>query len=1199
MYDFSAPCEQPTRLCFHPVGFKNKDQIQTIFACGFNSGKVRILNVVEAKLLLEIPSAHTRSSQCQENSNSKYEITDLKYSNDGKRLITGDILKYLCLYDVENDYSLLRMLPNSLSSFGSLTISPDAKYFAIIGPTNHLITIFESLSLNEILRIDIASNMTDTANKKLNVDLSSAVRLEYSSFNLNQLLCVTSSNKLLKFDSRNGRLIGSVSNIHRSLTDCLTVSDDGRFLVTSGDNCIKVWDYEMRLEKNFQTFVGHSSSINRVLFSPDNTTLISVGDSIVFWNFLAFKNTNVDAKDENNFNTISNGDMPQGRNLEDMRNIQPIAVIREIESDNNYLVKNNFTVTKETTSFKNPAINDYNNLKIFNENSFDELLKANNNTHWAPCNISFERPRTPPIAADNLHIETIAVNSEIEDTFLNSEITFLESNLSSCSTEQNLIKKFSNLPNFVNNTYNNNQNDTFLNRLMNQNSNNDSNNTNEDEISSENQFSIVNYNEKTIALNKPNVIKHLVTRKKESTNAKRRYLAPDDKCGLKLNSLIGYNGKYSGVNMIWSPLRDFFAFTIGSVICIEDLKNGKQKLLHAHQEDISVLALRFDCIHLASASAQNDLQCRLIIWDCITHECVINLYHKNANNIACMKYSPDDRFLVSISDFRTNSLNVWNTFDYSLMTFVDPLNYYINDIEWNPCKCNEFVLCGQNKLLSIWNLEEKSMRTGKLTSNDLDVPMVICEQQRYPFDFTAVCYSEEDFLLFAATNYGLITAWNINSNTCFLNWQAETNEIDVLISIKHRLITGCVKGNLKLWNVKSIHEMKRTDAKKASLRLDGLIVEKEIQLKSCIKSCQFDESLEIGIAATSKGTLWYIDWKEESSVRLMSTHTDRITQICCINDKLLSTTSCDGSLCIWSLNDRERVVQFEVSTPATCQTLINFSESNSKLFSKITKTSNKTSRNPLIVVGYAEGSIRIYDLDKKNIACKIQPFNKFGITCLNHCKNSNILLAGNSEGQIASIDLNQLITTRIIEDHKGVSINSLDSVFRLDKDLTCWLASSNDGRISVWHTKCTEDLFQMIDWINIYDNSSIKGSNTDQIKYALCLAQFVPNTASDPIIAYIGCDRKKEIIFYSINKKQKVRSMDLSELPICMSISNSCDLIGFGTKDRLLQIKDHKKSTFQDFIQHSDSISSVCFSNDGKRFFSTSFNEIFIWDVKI
>ena len=331
----------------------------------------------------------------------------------------------------------------------------------------------------------------------------------------------------------------------------------------------------------------------------------------------------------------------------------------------------------------------------------------------------------------------------------------------------------------------------------------------------------------------------------------------------------------------------------------------------------------------------------------------------------------------------------------------------------------------------------------------------------------------------------------------------------------------------------------------------------------------------------------------------MSTHTDKITQICCINDKFLSTTSYDGSLCVWSLSERERLVQFEVKSAATCQTLLDFSESQAKLFPKLTKNSSKRPKYPLIVVGYADGSIRIFDLDKKNIACKIQTFNKSEITCLNHCKNSAILLAGSSEGNIAVIDLNQLITTRIIEDHKGAPINSLDSFYKEDKSLSCWLASSNDGRISVWHTKCNEDLFQMIDWISISENSTNEAKKTlrkDWSKHSPCLAQFVSNSDE---IAYIGYESKKEILFYSMTKKQVTRTMSLSEWPLCMSITNSCDLIAFGTKSRLLQLKDYNKATFQDYTQHSDSVLSVCFSNDGKRLFSTSFNEIFVWDVKI
>ena len=302
LYDFSAPNEQPTRLCFRPKGFQNNvnsinESPQAVFACGFSSGKVRVLNVTEAKLVAEVPSPHTH-----QNSGALREITDLAFANDGRRLLTGDALKCLCLYDADANFSLLRILPNTLASHGSLTVSPDAKSVSVIGPTDFLITVFETLTLNETLRIDARSQPPAESN-------AVAVRLIYSSSCLNQLLCVTSSNKLLKFDCRSGRLLSCVAagGLHRSLTDCLTVSEDGRFLVTSGDNCVKVWDYEMRLERSSQTFVGHSAPVSRVVFTPDQSTLVSVGDSIVFWSFHALCGQQVDeAKD-----------MPQGRLLEE------------------------------------------------------------------------------------------------------------------------------------------------------------------------------------------------------------------------------------------------------------------------------------------------------------------------------------------------------------------------------------------------------------------------------------------------------------------------------------------------------------------------------------------------------------------------------------------------------------------------------------------------------------------------------------------------------------------------------------------------------------------------------------------------------------------------------------------------------------------------------------------------------------------
>ena len=351
-----------------------------------------------------------------------------------------------------------------------------------------------------------------------------------------------------------------------------------------------------------------------------------------------------------------------------------------------------------------------------------------------------------------------------------------------------------------------------------------------------------------------------------------------------------------------------------------------------------------------------------------------------------MSFSTDDRFLLTVSDcVNSSNLIIWKTIDYTELMRVDSIDvsYAIYDVAWNPLRCNELSVCGRSKLLAVCRLEEKPFGKSALNFSELEVPMVIREQQGDKFDFVSLTYGE-DYLLFAATNHGLVTVWNVKTNNCFLNWQADLNEINVLISTKHKLITGSNKGCLKLWNISAIHKMKQSNENK--FKLDGLIIDSEIQLNSAVKCCQFDPTLDIGIVATSKNTLWYVNWQEENSVRLVSTHTGRINNVCCIEDRFLATVSEDGSLNIWSLSDRERIVQFEVKTPALCQALVYCDD---KLFQSISKyaISRKTSKNnPLVIVGYEDGSIRLYDIDKKNIIYKMKPINS-AVTAINHCRN--------------------------------------------------------------------------------------------------------------------------------------------------------------------------------------------------------------------
>lgn len=151
LYDFREENERPTRVCFQPSREPvagNKER--TIFACGFSSGKIRLFNVTDVKLQTELNAPHLFLSQ---SSQSLAEITDLVYTRDGKRLVCGDSLQHLSLFNSEREYSLIRVLPTAL--YGRFALSPDDRHVAAINPSQTVISIYDCFSLNESLRINI------------------------------------------------------------------------------------------------------------------------------------------------------------------------------------------------------------------------------------------------------------------------------------------------------------------------------------------------------------------------------------------------------------------------------------------------------------------------------------------------------------------------------------------------------------------------------------------------------------------------------------------------------------------------------------------------------------------------------------------------------------------------------------------------------------------------------------------------------------------------------------------------------------------------------------------------------------------------------------------------------------------------------------------------------------------------------------
>jgi WD40 repeat protein len=218
------------------------------------------------------------------------------------------------------------------------------------------------------------------------------------------------------------------------------------------------------------------------------------------------------------------------------------------------------------------------------------------------------------------------------------------------------------------------------------------------------------------------------------------------------------------------------------------------------------------------------------------------------------------------------------------------------------------------------------------------------------------------------------------------------------------------------------------------------------------------------------------------------------------------------------------------------------------------------------------------------------------------------IIAGSKEGVIAVLNLKQSLTVRLIHDHKGAPITSIDTALDQNEEITYWLAASRDRRVSVWQGKKNEEKHNLIDWLTFSapaldhenDNKKLnKQKKPDSwLIYPPSLAKFSTKTDPDTIV-YVGYGVEKNMLFYCLKNKKVMRTLSINEWPECMTLTPKCHLIAMGTKTRLLQLKDYNEGSYQDYAQHSDTVSAVCFSNDGKRLFSASFSEIFIWNVTV
>lgn len=641
--------------------------------------------------------------------------------------------------------------------------------------------------------------------------------------------------------------------------------------------------------------------------------------------------------------------------------------------------------------------------------------------------------------------------------------------------------------------------------------------------------------------------------------------------------MIGYNGNGRN-NMVWNPDTGLFVYSCGCVVVVEDLHTGSQRQWFGHTEEISTLAVTHNAQTVASASGGGASHSSLIcIWNVSDGSCRNRLsYHKGA--VQSLKFSRDDMYLLSVGDFSEPVVALWSTRSFELLCTVQ-ISVPLHDASFCPFTANELTLVGSSAVV-FTHIQTRDNGT-ELQVQKVGLPDAVGQAE-----VTSLCYNTHH-ILYTGTNSGHVCVWDCNTQRCFVTWEADGGEIGVVVCRGNKLVTGSNTKKLRLWSVASVQNLSNPNNKSSAGQDDGAQVqlEQELLLDGTVVSAVFDNAMDMGIVGTTAGTLWYINWADSTSIRLISGHKSKVNGVVCSPDeKHFVTCGQDGSVRVWALQSHELLVQFQVlnqSCECVCWTP--------------PRGVYEPSGHTCVAGGYSDGTVRIFSLESAEMVLKLQP-QPVSVCALQYSHYGHVLVSAGRDGLITVSSPVTGVTVRTISDHKGAPITTVQCTSKQYKEFglegnELWLAVSSDRRVSIWAADWTKDKCELLDWLTFPAPTPPE----DVLALPPSLAAFSPSERG--VVVYTGYAVEKEIIFYCLYKKQVLRTISLADWALCLSLCSTGRLLAVGSNQRVLKLIHSSSGRFQDFPSHSDSVHVCSFSWSGSQLFTAAHNELLLWAV--
>ncbi|XP_021530736.2 WD repeat-containing protein 90 isoform X1 [Aotus nancymaae] len=640
---------------------------------------------------------------------------------------------------------------------------------------------------------------------------------------------------------------------------------------------------------------------------------------------------------------------------------------------------------------------------------------------------------------------------------------------------------------------------------------------------------------------------------------------------LRLKAVVGYSGN-GRANMVWKPDTGFFAYTCGRLVVVEDLHSGTQQLWPGHPAEISTLALSHSAQVLASASGGSsmDAPCQIRIWDVSAGLCQ-HLISYHSTSVLALAFSPDDRLLVTLGGRGDRTLTLWSMATCDLVSSTR-LPEPVYSVAFNPWDASELTCVGQGAV-TFWLLQQHGADVSLQVHRE-PVPEAVGAGE-----LTSLCYGAPP-LLYCGTSSGQVCVWDTSASRCFLAWEADNSGIGLLLFSGFRLVSGSNTGRLRLWAVGAVSELRR---KGSGARSSSVLMERELVLDGAVVSASFDDSVDMGIVGTTAGTLWFVSWAEGTSTRLISGHRSKVNEVVFSpGESHCATCSEDGSVRVWSLASMELVIQFQVLNQS-CLCLA---------WSPACCGHPKQQR---LAAGYGDGSLRIFSVSRTAMELKMRPHTAV-LTAVAFSTDGQTVLSGDKDGLVAVSRPCTGMTFRVLSDHQGAPISTIDVTHKKCGDLgvegtDLWLVASGDQRVSVWASDWLRNHCELVDWLSFPTPAAAETRG----QLPPSLAAFCPWDGA--LLMYVGPGVYKEVIIYNLCQKQVVEKIPLPFFATSLSLSLGTRLLAVGFAECMLRLVDCATGTTQDFAGHNSAVHLCRFTPSTRLLFTAAHNEILVWEV--